>query len=316
MRKEISKSVLITGAGGFLGGALIEQMCRQTNYSIMALTSKQEKLVSLYGNRVQCFDWGDFRNQKLPWHKFDTIIHCAFARKNRSDQDIAQSLDYTNELFVNAAKNKVPNIINISSQGVYGQACKPLWKEDTPVAPRNTYSLAKYSTEILLRNAKHLSGGTTNITNLRLASITGGKANLRPELVSILVVKALMAEDIIIMGGKQVVSYIDINDAVDGILALLWSDPARWKQVYNLGSNQQNSIVQIASIVLDTAKDYVDKPIKLIIQPADTELMVGMDSSLFFEDTGWTPRYNIRDTIASLFSYFTRESNIREWKMS
>lgn len=125
------RSVLITGAGGYLGGELIEQLSQKTNYKIVALTSNKDKVMTRFSDidKLECFNIEEWKSRKLPWNEIDTLIHCAFARGYRSTQEIAESLQFTNELFIQAAENKVLNIINISSQEVYGKKNKPLWDE-------------------------------------------------------------------------------------------------------------------------------------------------------------------------------------------
>ncbi|WP_459201912.1 NAD-dependent epimerase/dehydratase family protein [Methanococcus sp. CF] len=303
------KVVLITGAGGFLGSELIAQLSTKTNYKLMALTSEKEKLLNRFPYLdLKIYENNEFEFGQIPWNNVDVIIHCAFARGYKSNQEIASSLKFTNCLFNNASVNGVSGIINISSQGVYGQEFPPLWKEDVMVSPDSIYAFAKYSSELLLENIALTGGNKTRCTNIRLSSLTGGNVGLKPELISKFVNNVLNSELIRIVGGKQVVSYLDVRDAADAIISLLSTDWSIWKQVYNLGSNQQYNIVEIGELVAEIGKKYTGKYTPINVDKKDVFLNVGMDSGLFYNDTGWMPKYDLESTINSLFEYLMRES--------
>jgi FlaA1/EpsC-like NDP-sugar epimerase len=62
------KSVLVTGAGGFLGGKLIKQLSLTTNYQIFVLTSNKEKVLARFSDvkQLSCFDIEEWKSGKLP----------------------------------------------------------------------------------------------------------------------------------------------------------------------------------------------------------------------------------------------------------
>lgn len=308
------RSVLITGAGGFLGGELIEQLSQKANYKIIALTSNKDKVMTRFSNidNLECFNIEEWKRGVLPLSEIDTLIHCAFARGYRLTQEIAESLQFTNELFRTAFEKKVLNIINISSQAVYGKTNKPLWEEKTPVAPESVYGISKYASELLGNNISIMSGNQTKSTNLRLASLTGGKEGLKLEVISKFVDKALKSETIKIIGGKQIFSYIDVRDAAAGIISLLSINSKEWKNVYNLGSNKRYCIVDIARLVAEVAKEYTNNSVSIQIEYKDIYLDVGMDASLFYQDTQWRPQHEMRDTIKTLFEYLNHKTQMNK----
>lgn len=299
-------TVLISGAGGYLAGALIEQLTINKEVTIYALTSDKPKLMRQLktSNQLEIISIEDYKNGYLSWEKIDTLIHCAFSRGFNSCEEIENSLDFTNELFMTAYENKISNIINISTQEVYGKSNKPLWHEKMTVAPESCYGIAKHASELIALDVKRISEQKTNVTNLRLASITGGSNWLRLELVSKLVMNAIRGEPITIIGGDQVLSYIDVRDVCSGIIALLSIDPNTWKEIYNLGANQQHTILEIAKIVIAVSEKLKLEPVKLKVGRNDIHRIIGMDSSLFYQDTGWSPKHTLEDTVMALFEFF------------
>ena len=306
MNEKKTQTVLITGAGGFLASELIKQLSETRDSQIMALTSNKDNLLRMFDfdKRILCFDIEDWKNMKLPWKKINTIVHCAFARTSYGG-DVAKSLNFTNELFQEALKEEVPSIINISSRSVYGQAQNTPWTEKTMVDPESLYALAKYSSEIITNNIGGFSKNKTRTTNIRLGSLIGNCSNQR--ITTKFVNNAIRNQTIQIVGGKQVFSYLDVRDAAAGIIALLSFDSSQWKKVYNLGSNDSYGIIEVANIVVETAKYYTNNQIKIEIDEKEIHLDAEMDSSLFYNDTQWEPRYKLKDTIESLFKYLIKQ---------
>jgi len=219
---------------------------------------------------------------------------------------LVDSLNFTREIFEAAQRGGVLAIINISSRNVYGSKYKPLWKETTPICPDNIYAMAKYSSELLLKSIANKKQ-SVNFTNIRLSSLLANTLDMR--IVNKFVKDAIDNQIIKITGGKQIFSYLDIRDAASGIISLLSVDPEGWNEVYNLGSDKRYDILEISKIISDVAKDYMGKNVIIELEEKDIVLDIGMDSSLFYKETGWMPKYSMRDTVVSLF-----EDKIQEKK--
>jgi len=271
---------------------------------IWAFSLNKEKATKLLGNNVaKCFDKTDLENGTLPLGNVDILLHCGFARPHRTNEQIADSLAFTNDLFIRAAMNCVPAIINVSSQSVYGQKTPPPWNESTPVSPEIPYASAKYSTELMLESAKKIYNHI-KITSLRLASLAGGQSGLvMTDLVTKFVKQCLDSKSIKIFG-QHIIERLDVRDAVDGIIALLSISPEKWKQVYNFGSGQTFNIIELAEKIVEQVKiQKGQQTSRIIIEEKDKKLSFGMDSECFFHDTNWKPKYSLEDTIRSLIKY-------------
>ena len=300
--KEV-KTLFITGAGGYLGQTLIK-MLQQEPYEIIAFDLTKDKTSQLYASydKVQCVDVNDFNRGVIRLGEADYIIHCGFARPHCTQQQIAESLAFTNRLFGLAALNQVPAIINISSQAVYGTKQQPLWNENCPVMPETVYAQAKYASELMAQNI-HLQNRTSFATSLRLASLTGGQSGLVPiDIIAKFVDNVLQQKSIQIQGGEQKIERIDVRDAASAVAALLRTDYRQWKPAYNVGHIIM-SVKELAETVKKIAKKNYHLEVEIQVTPAGSATATfGMDSSLLQQEN-WTPKYGLDDIILSLFDY-------------
>ncbi|WOL38944.1 NAD(P)-dependent oxidoreductase [Pyramidobacter sp. YE332] len=102
-----------------------------------------------------------------------------------------------------------------------------------------------------------------------------------------------------LIGGKQLFSLLDVRDAASGLVALSQTKYSQWKKIYNLGwHNKVYSLVEIAELTKSRLEKRGYSGIDISLQRKDDiRTYAGMDATSFFQDTGWTPRYDIEDTI-------------------
>ena len=118
--------------------------------------------------------------------------------------------------------------------------------EDSIIEPGDMYSLAKYAQERLLT-----SNFPGKITNIRMASLAGNARFL------VFFVDSMMAgKAVTVTAPDQIVSFMDVHDAVSGILKVCDLQLERRQSVYNLGSGKQYSILKLAQLVRDIGVKY------------------------------------------------------------
>ncbi len=284
------KTIIITGASGNLGGKLVERLLTTTDWSIVTFSSlsikkweNQDRIKQYLNNQI---------GQILPDIKADILVHLAFARRFRSNTDIATSIDFSEQVFKAAHANPLCKVLNISTVGVYAPN-DDFIDESAPVGPDSLYGMAKYASEVLLKSV--FANSRERITNLRL----GGVAQSQ-RLIPVFIENAITNHQINIVGGKQLFSWIDIEDAISAIVAAL--NIPRWKPIYNVTLNQKRYLItDIANMVAHQAEVLGYGKVKILVEPKDIHLCVGWKSELFMNDSQWEPKVSIEETIRKMF---------------
>lgn len=286
----ISKKIAITGASGNLGGRLVEYILRNTDWELVTFSSRS--LSQWTENpRVRQYHNEDI-DKILPSLDVDILVHFAFARRFRSNTDIATSLDFADKVYKSVYKNPKCRLVNISTVGVYAPSDEFI-DEDSPIGPDSLYGMAKYASEVILKSV--FVDSIDRTTNLRL----GGVAQSQ-RLIPAFIENAKNNHEISIVGGTQQFSWIDLDDAIEAIAASLKMDS--WQLVYNITLNKERyTITDIAQKVAGIAKELGYGDVKITIQPQDIHLMVGWSSMRFTNDSGWTPKVSIVETIKKMF---------------
>lgn len=129
--KTRKPTVLVTGAGGFLGGTIVEALHFGDQYQVRAGLARwlsAPRVARLPITLVQC---NILKPDELAMAlaNVDYVIHCAVG-------DHAVTVDGTRNLLTAAAKAKVKRLVHISTVSVYGDA--PGDVVETTVAPHGT----------------------------------------------------------------------------------------------------------------------------------------------------------------------------------
>lgn len=300
------EKILITGANGLLGGKIIRHLIDKTEYGIIAAASSEKKIKEMVEregiSQIERIHYLSNQTLLLPKMRLPALygaVHLAFARRIRPAQDIAASLDFASAVFMKLASSDIDKVINLSSQGVYGNI-EDIRVEELPPAPVNHYTMAKYASEVIF-NSYFENSSVRNHTNIRLDLVVQSQ-KLIPALC-----KQAKEGRIELRGGEQRFSFIDAEDAADGVVSMLRS-PGKWKNVYNLGWNRMRyTLLEIAEIVADvTAMQGYERP-EIVLDKQDISLWAGMDSTRFMEHTGWKPKIDIYTMVERIFGGIDNE---------
>lgn len=243
------KSVLITGASGFVGRNLLLKLIDLNKYEItVILRTKNTELPKAINQFIikDLLNFQDYcQNLKSP----NYIIHLAGLahKKNvkKSDFD-AINVDLTTKIFKWGIEKKIEKFIYLSSIGVNGQvSIKPFNEKDIPI-PKEYYALSKLSAEkkiIKNTNKNH----TSKYVIIRSPLIYGLNAPGNFKLLQKWVRSPLPLPFGMVNNKRSIIS---INNLIDFILLTLSHKKA------------ENQIFFVSDSEPISTKDLVNKMIK------------------------------------------------------
>ena len=272
------RTILVTGASGFLGHFVVKELLKNPEFEIVAIGGRPEDKANPLPEspRLQFYTLDKLFTEDFT--NVDTVINCAFARSNDAQQ-LAGAIAFTEQAIERFVTLGVKSVINISSQGVYERLPKgDLSREDSPILPIDLYSMVKYSVESMF----HVSA-IPYTTNVRLASLM-----MPQRFLYFFVKKAKAGETFTVTAPNQYAALLDVKDAASGLTAIANLMPEKRAETYNLGIGRQYSLLEYAETVKIIGAKLGYK-VSFDVADNGTEVCAGMDCTKLMNDTGWKP---------------------------
>jgi nucleoside-diphosphate-sugar epimerase len=152
--------LLVTGGTGFIGSHLAEQGRRRgAEVVVLGLTDRPEEqanaeLLARMGAEVLPGSITDAELCRRAVRGATHVFHLAVAMREggKSDQFFESiNLDGTRHLLEAASVQRVERFVYCSTIGIYGHRAPGITREESPLAPGNTYERTKVSAERLVR---------------------------------------------------------------------------------------------------------------------------------------------------------------------
>lgn len=291
--------VAVTGAGGFLGSRLVPALLQHDDVEVVAVTSKGRDEIEEPGSpcgRLAVVAPNRFV-QDACGPAVDVLINCAFPR-NSGGESFARGLDYSFRLLRFALDGGAKAVVNVSSQSVYGESRLHAAGDNAPICLETPYAVGKYAIELALRTLC----GDLPFTNIRLASLVGPGFDQR--VVNRMVGIGIERGSIRVEERGRVFGYLDVRDAVDGIVTVALSNPAHWEPSYNVGGEGGSSLTDIADAV---ARCLGDHGIPVSISGDEEREGAAATSEIVSQrmrsQFGWEPRYSLEDSVSEIVEH-------------
>ena len=308
--------VVITGAAGFIGSHLSDQLIAR-GHSVVGIdnlsTGDVANIAHLTG-RDFVFLKHNVTNYISVDGPVDAVLHWASP---------ASPIDYLElpipTLKVGAlgthnalglAKAKGARFMLASTSEVYGDPLEhpqkeTYWGNVNPIGPRGVYDEAKRFAEAMTVAYHRYHGLDTKI--VRIFNTYGPRMRIQDgRAVPTFIAQALRNEEVTIFGsGSQTRSFCYVSDLVDGLLRLLDSpvnDPV------NIGNPHEMSIEDIAKTIIrmtGSSSQLVFRPL-----PTDDPKVRKPDITRARTLLGWEPKVPLEEGLTSTIEYFRQKMKI------
>ena len=323
----MKKTVLITGAAGFLGSHLCDYFLSK-NFKVLGLDNLITGTLKNLSHLTSNFDF-EFREIDITHdfkidNRIDCILHFASP---------ASPIDYlkipletlrvgslgTDNVLKIALKNKA-RILIASTSEVYGDPLVHPQHEEycgnvDPVGPRGVYDEAKRFQEALT-TAYHTYHGL-DIRIARIFNTYGSRMRVNDgRAIPAFMGQVLRKECLTVFGdGSQTRSFCYIDDMVEGIYKLLHSN---YSKPMNLGNPEEITLIDFAKEIIALGgnnNDIVFKPL-----PINDPIKRKPDITKAMDILNWKPKFSRKKGLENTFNYFRslsfQELNKKEHKFA
>jgi GDP-D-mannose 3', 5'-epimerase len=317
------KSVLVTGAGGFIGHHLVTFL-KNKGYWVRGVDIKEPEYEPSRADEFAILDLRRWENCLRATEGMEEVYSLAADMGGMGFISSHHAEILHNNLLISvhtldaARANGARRYLFTSSACIYPEYLQtdanvvPLREEDAyPAQPQDAYGWEKLVTERLCSHYGEEYGMETRIVRFHnifgpLGTWEGGREKAPAAMCRKVAVAKLTGDpEIEIWGdGEQTRSFCYIDDCVEGIYRLMRSDYA---EPLNLGQDRLISINDLADTVAEIAGVRVVK--KHISGPQGVRGR-NSDNTRLREVLGWEPQLSLEDGLARTYAWI--ESQVRE----
>jgi len=313
--------VIVTGAAGFVGGVTVLKLL-DAGHDVLAIDrALPSKLLQESGAK-----WitGDFSGQvaleSIALYQSDAIVHCAGT--SLVGPSVANPAEYYHNNFVKTkilldyllAQKIKARFIFSSSAATYGNPIMTPIQEVDPTEPISPYGQSKLMTDWMLRSYNQAYG--LDFVSFRYFNACGADSQGRhgqpagaTHIVARLLESVRNGQDFVMYGtdyetpdGTCIRDYVHVEDLAEAHIAAM--DPAVESDIYNLGTNQGHSnlqVLQAASAVLKRDIAYLHGPKR----SGDPAQLIA-DAGKFMSSSSWQPKFGLTDIIQHVWTWYNR----------
>ena len=290
--------VLVTGAGGYLGRAVVEALDHAGHEPVAMVHSDRSTAPAATETRPGDLLKADTLADAV--RGVDAVCHLAGLTRARESWDqplryFAVNVGGTLALLEAMAANRVSVVVFASTGSIYGAPERQPMSEGLPDAPPHPYAASKQAAESAIE--WQARAGELGAVVLRLFNVASGADPDPTRIVPrVLAVAAGESPSVEVNGdGSAVRDFLHVNDAAQAFVAALDAGPRVGAfRRYTVGSGVGTSVRDVVT----AAQRVTGRPVPVVHRPPAVEPQALVcDPARAAAELGWKPRRSDLDTI-------------------
>lgn len=323
------RTYLITGGSGFIGSNFIHYLFEQygdkvwvINLDALSYCGNNDNLRDIESLKGYQFIYGDVCDEELVERIFcendiDYVVH--FAAESHVDRSIEDAKVFVQTNVVgtltllevirkewtdNGNNQEHKRFLYVSTDEVYGELQETgFFTEDSPLSPRNPYSVSKASADMLTKAYFETYKLPVLITR---CSNNYGPSQYKEKLIPICLKQLLEGNKVKVYGdGKNVRDWLYVKDHCRAIEMVL--QDGKLGQVYNIGGHNEKTTVEIVEAIRHILQEEYELEVPSIEYVADRlghDRRYAIDPTKIAEELGWQASISFDEGIRKTVSWY------------
>lgn len=329
--QEAPKTILITGAAGFIGSNVLRYLWKQypdAHFHVLdALTYAGDLRnidAEIHMSPRFTFHYGDIRNERLVdrlMREVEAVIHFAaethVARSIHDDINFFSTDVIGTQVIANAVlrhRDRIKRFIHISTSEVYGTARTNRMAEDHPLEPMSPYAAAKAGADRLVYS--YVQTYKIPAVIIRPFNMYGPNQHLE-KVIPRFITSVLLGEPMTVHGtGQSLRDFTYAEDLARALHLVLQAPAAKVEgEVFNVGNDTATSVLDIANLIQKHIPEYTERPnfTQWTMNIGDRPGQVFKHQSntdKIRERLGWRPTVSLEEGIKKTIAWYAGN---RDW---
>jgi CDP-glucose 4,6-dehydratase len=318
------RSVLVTGAHGFIGSWLVERLLAEgARVLVPRRVAPEGSRLRVMALEARCdllsLDLLDLRSllRALEEHQIDTVFHLA-ARISVGGADMSPlpafetnvrgTYNLLEACRVASGEAATRHVVVASSANVYGDRAPLRCPETAPLRPVRPYAASKACADMIARC--YAVTHDVPVAVIRMSNVFGGGdlnfARLVPASA-----KALVAGDApaLTSDGTPERDFLYVEDAVDAYLAVEQSliDRELWGRAWNAGGERPIATAEMVRRLAEISGTGVELGVPEDRSSSHEVDRRWLDSTAIRDALGWTPRWPLADALQKTYAWYEEQ---------